>query len=79
MSTPTQLTAAVVAHHDFVTSANGWTGYLTGRGGPLTDRENLNVSTVLGCFPGHQTGAQVVGQWLALSGNQDHVLMSYSA
>ena len=67
----------VVAHHDFETSANGWTGNLTGTGGPLTDRDNLNFSTVLGRFPGHPSGGSVVGQRFALSGNQDHIVMSF--
>ena len=67
----------VVAHQDFETSAGGWTDYLTGTGGPLTDRENLNFTTVLGRFPGHPTGGPVIGQRFTLSGNQDHVLMSF--
>jgi|GEM_PF-1455598 len=78
-STTTTLPATnpVVAHHDFETSANGWTGYLTGTGAPLTDRENLNFSTVLGRFPGHPTGGPVVGQHFTLTGNQDSVLISF--
>jgi hypothetical protein len=67
----------VVADHDFESSSSGWIPYLTGSGGPLTDRENLNFSTVLGPFPGHPTGGAVVGQRFPLSGNQDHVLISF--
>ncbi len=68
---------AVVANHDFESSASGWTSYLTGSGGPLIDRENLNFSSVLGPFPGHPDGAAVVGQTFTLTGNQDHVLISF--
>lgn len=67
----------VVADHDFEASDNGWVPYLTGSGGPLTDRENLNFSTVLGPFPGHPSGGAVIGQRFALTGNQDHVLVSF--
>jgi hypothetical protein len=67
----------VVADHDFESSSSGWVPYLTGSGGPLLDRENLNFSTVLGPFPGHPTGGVVVGQRFTLTGNQDHVLISF--
>ncbi len=66
----------VVADHDFETSASGWVPYLT-RSGPLTNRNNLNFSTVLGPFPGHPTGGAVVGRRFTLTGNQDSVLISF--
>ena len=67
----------VVADHDFESSASDWVPYLTGSGGALTDRENLNFSTVLGPFPGHPSGGVVVGQRFTLTGNQDSVLISF--
>lgn len=59
----------IVADHDFESSASGWVPYLTGSGGPLTDRENLHFSKVLGPFSGHPSGGVVVGQRFPLTGD----------
>ena len=76
-TTPLPQINPVVADQDFESSSGGWVPYLTGSGVPSTNRENLNFSTVLGPFPGGPGGAKVVGHAFDLTGNQDHVLISF--